>query len=70
MTTFYAHHAIVAVEAVRRSTAGYGPPERDPLSRRPKAPRAPRAPRRRIRATLAALRPARAERRAVARAPR
>jgi hypothetical protein len=69
MTTFYAHHAIAAVDAVRRATSGYGPPQHDPLSRRPKAPRAERPPRRRSRVTFAALRPVRAVRRTVARAP-
>jgi hypothetical protein len=69
MSEFYAHHAIVAVEAVRRSTRGYGPPQNDPLSRRPKAPRAPRRPSRRLRAALAVLLPARAGRGTVARAP-
>jgi hypothetical protein len=45
--TFYAHHAIAAVDAVRESTRGYGPPSRDPLNRRPTRP--PRHPRRGLR---------------------
>jgi hypothetical protein len=44
--TFYAHHAIAAVDAVRRATSGYGPPSRDPLGRRTTRPR--RQPRKRI----------------------
>jgi hypothetical protein len=36
--TFYAHHAIAAVYAVRRATDGSGPPSRDPLSRRTARP--------------------------------
>jgi hypothetical protein len=36
--TFYAHHAIAAVDAVREATRGYGPPSRDPLSRRTTRP--------------------------------
>jgi hypothetical protein len=39
MTTFYAHHAIAAVDAVREATRGSGPPSRDPLSRRTTRPR-------------------------------
>jgi hypothetical protein len=39
MTTFYAHHGIAAVDAVRNATRGYGPPSRDPLSRRTARPR-------------------------------
>jgi hypothetical protein len=44
--TFYAHHAIAAVDAVRSATRGYGPPARDPLSRRTARPK--RQPRERI----------------------
>jgi hypothetical protein len=44
--TFYAHHAIDAVYAVRKATEGAGPPSRDPLSRR--MTRSPRRPRERI----------------------
>jgi hypothetical protein len=68
--TFYAHHALFAVDAVRRATSGYGPPQNDPLSRRPKATRARRAPRRRVSAAFAALRPPRVARRTAARVPR
>ena len=50
MTTFYAHHAIASVDAVREATRGYGPPSRDPLSRRPaRSPREPRRGLRRVR---------------------
>jgi hypothetical protein len=44
--TFYAPHAFIAVDAVRRATRGYGPPSRDPQSRRTTRPR--RQPRERI----------------------
>jgi len=67
MHEYFIHHAFFAVQQVRNATSGYGPPGHDALSRRAKAPRAQRPARRRA---LAALRPARAERRTVARAPR
>jgi hypothetical protein len=44
--TFHALHAIVAVDAVRKATRGYGPPSHDPLTRRTTRPR--RRPRKRI----------------------
>jgi hypothetical protein len=50
MTEYFAHHALHAVQAVRESTRGYGPPSRDPLSRRPA--RASRQPRRGLRAVF------------------
>jgi hypothetical protein len=50
MTDFSLLHAIGALQVIQRSTSGYGPPSRDPMSRR--ATRAPRHPRRGVRAAL------------------
>jgi hypothetical protein len=47
MTDFSPLHAMAVMQAVRESTRGYGPPSRDPLSRRPARP--PREPRRGLR---------------------
>jgi hypothetical protein len=70
MNEYFTHHAYFAVQQVRNGMSGYGPPWHDPVSRRPTSRRAPRRARRPLRAVLAALRPARVERRSVARAPR
>jgi hypothetical protein len=47
MSEFSPFHAIGVIQAVRESTRGYGPPSRDPLSRRKARP--PREPRRGLR---------------------
>ena len=70
MTEYFTHHAYFAVQQVRNSTNGYGPPAHDPLSRHPNSRRTPRPARRPLRVRLAALRPSRMERRTVARAQR
>jgi hypothetical protein len=66
MNEYFIHHAYFAVQQVRNSTSGYGPPRHDPRSRRP----TPRPARRPLRARLVALRTPRVERRTVARVPR
>jgi len=70
MNEYFAPHAYFAVQQVRNTISGYGPPRHDPLSGRPRSRRTPRPSRRPLRVRLADLRPARTERRTVARAPR
>jgi hypothetical protein len=47
MSEFSPFHAIGVIRAIRESTRGYGPPSRDPLSRRQARPE--RKPRRGLR---------------------